>query len=99
MALQFSDCFRVNTCISKWCAVGTQRKLRSFLVALLFLSSFSLHAQQQTVTGTVEDKDNKPLANASVQVSGTKRGTVTDEQGHFTIAASKGNVLVVSSVG
>jgi TonB-linked SusC/RagA family outer membrane protein len=67
-----------------------------FLVSILL---FSVAAFSQTVTGTITDADKKPIANASVQVKGTTRTTLTDDAGKFSINASGNDVLIVSSVG
>lgn len=57
-------------------------------------------AQQRTVSGIVtNEKDGSPVARASIQVKGGSRGTTTDDNGKFTIAAGVNDVLVVSSVG
>ena len=54
----------------------------------------------QNVTGTViSASDNEPLIGASVMVSGTKVGAVTDLDGNFSISASKGQTLEVSYLG
>src|ERR1044072_4323804 len=75
-------------------------RLLLLLAALLLFAAPPLRAQeQQTVTGTVHDEQNKPLVNASVLISGTKKGTVTNEKGQFTITAARGNTLVISNVG
>lgn len=67
-----------------------------FIVFLLF---FSVAAFSQTVTGTVTDADNKPIAKATIQVKGTSRRTLTDDNGHFSINASNNDVLFISSIG
>src|SRR5436190_7402202 len=51
-----------------------------------------------TVTGTVMDEDNKPIAGASIMVKGTGQGTSANENGTFTIDVHKGTVLIFSSV-
>ena len=54
----------------------------------------------QSVTGTVTSgTDNEPLIGASVQVQGTKVGTVTDLDGNFKIEAKNGQTLEVSYLG
>jgi len=80
-------------------------KLRKLLlplkltVILTILTSFSAFAQR-TVTGTVSDKDQLPVAGANVVVKGTQVGAMTDAQGKFSIAVpSAGNTLVVSFIG
>ncbi|WP_209404708.1 TonB-dependent receptor [Pseudozobellia sp. WGM2] len=54
---------------------------------------------QATVTGTVTDTNGVPLAGASVIVKGTTRGTTTDFDGNFSIAAEGSAALGVSYIG
>ena len=56
-------------------------------------------AQQRTVKGTVIDENGLPLPGASVVVDGTGRGTSTDADGKFEIAASEGQILVFDFLG
>lgn len=56
-------------------------------------------SQQGTVSGTVYDSADEPLIGAVVKVKGTNKGTTTDADGKFTIAAPKGGTLIVSYVG
>ncbi|MBL7736822.1 MAG: TonB-dependent receptor plug domain-containing protein, partial [Chitinophagaceae bacterium] len=59
----------------------------SFLLCLLFLANH-LYSQQRTVTGAVFSKqDNLPLSGVSIAVKGTSIGTLTDDEGKFTITA------------
>jgi TonB-linked SusC/RagA family outer membrane protein len=51
------------------------------------------------VKGTVKDGDGKPFQNASISINSTNKGTVTDANGNFTIAASVGQTLMFTSVG
>ncbi|HSC40300.1 MAG TPA: SusC/RagA family TonB-linked outer membrane protein, partial [Chitinophagaceae bacterium] len=52
-----------------------------------------------TVTGKVVSTDNRPLANISVFEKGTTTGTVTKENGSFSLSVSDANAtIVVSSV-
>ena len=54
--------------------------------------------QQTNVSGVVFDKFG-PVAGASVMVKGTKTGTLTDIDGHFSIDVREGATLVVSFLG
>jgi TonB-dependent SusC/RagA subfamily outer membrane receptor len=54
---------------------------------------------KQVITGKVTGDNNVPLAGVSVQVKGTSKGTVTNEQGTYTINAGSADVLVFSYVG
>lgn len=52
------------------------------------------------VKGKVINKETSaPIADASVVVKGTNRGTATNSRGEFEIEAAEGAVLVISSVG
>lgn len=71
-------------------------KLFSCLV-LMFLS-ISMMAQKVPVSGTVSDQTG-PVVGASVIEKGTTNGTMTDNDGHFTLTVSKGAVIEISSIG
>jgi TonB-linked SusC/RagA family outer membrane protein len=70
-----------------------------WIVPLFILSASSL-AQEKTVSGTVlSAKDDEPVANATVTNRNTKKNTTTTSTGRFTIKASRGDVLEITSVG
>lgn len=71
-------------------------KLFSCLI-LMFLS-ISMMAQKVPVSGTVSDQTG-PVIGASVIEKGTTNGTMTDNDGHFTLTVSKGAVIEISSSG
>ena len=71
-------------------------KLFSCLV-LMFLS-ISMMAQKVPVSGTVSDQTG-PVIGASVIEKGTTNGTMTDNDGHFTLTVNKGAVIEISSIG
>jgi len=54
---------------------------------------------QQTLTGKVTDEAGNPLPGVSVLVKGTTKGTSTNEEGQFSIAANPNDILVFSYVG
>ncbi|NJB85362.1 iron complex outermembrane receptor protein [Lewinella marina] len=70
-----------------------------FLLFVLFASSAAL--AQTTVTGTITDAENgDPLIGASILVTGTSTGTVTDFDGNFTLNVPAGaESLTVSYTG
>jgi TonB-linked SusC/RagA family outer membrane protein len=51
------------------------------------------------ITGKVTGPDGAPIANATVSIKGTTHGTTTNSAGVFTLAAKKGDVLIISYVG
>lgn len=51
------------------------------------------------IKGIVLGPDGKPLAGANIMLKGTSRGTTTDNNGKFSLEASAGQILVISSVG
>jgi TonB-linked SusC/RagA family outer membrane protein len=52
------------------------------------------------IRGTVKDAQGKPVADASITIKGTRRGTSTDVNGEFSIdVQDTASVLVISAVG
>lgn len=70
-----------------------------WLLALLVIAT-AMSAQTR-VTGTVYEPDGKtPMIGATVMEKGTKNGTSTDVDGHFSLKVTgKSPVLVINSVG
>ena len=60
---------------------------------------FTAMAQTSKVTGIVKDANGEPLIGATVKVKGTNRGTATDTDGRYSIAANPGSTLVISYIG
>ena len=77
------------------------RTWKTFAIGLCLLCCFGVSAQVRTIRGTVlSAKDNTPIAAASVQVKGNSTGTVTKNDGSFSLNAPAGNLtLVISYVG
>ena len=75
-----------------------KRRLMTFF-ACLFLSLGMALAQTQVNGTVVSSEDGEPIVGASVLISGTKTGGVTDIEGHFSIKASEGAKLIVSYLG
>lgn len=65
-------------------------KLRWLLSLALAMTALpgALHAQERgVITGTVvDDATQRPLAGAQITVTGTQLGTITNQQGRFTIS-------------
>ena len=71
-------------------------KLFSCLILMFF--SISMVAQKVPVSGIVSDQTG-PVIGASVIEKGTTNGTMTDNDGHFTLTVNKGAVIEISSIG
>ena len=57
-------------------------------------------SQSRTVNGTVIGNDQSPLIGASVLIKGTTAGSLTDNEGKFSVSVSPGaDTLVVSYIG
>ncbi|MFN8248852.1 MAG: SusC/RagA family TonB-linked outer membrane protein [Ferruginibacter sp.] len=67
------------------------------LFTMLMLCGVLAFAQSRVVSGRVTDKSGKPVPFASVLIKGKATGVQTDVNGDFTIKASTGDVLVISS--
>lgn len=73
--------------------LGRMAMLMCLLSVPLFLMA------QKTISGKViSSRDQSPVPGVSVLVKGSKAGTSTNAEGVFIIAASKGNILVISGV-
>lgn len=72
--------------------------MKRLLVTFYFIC-FAMFIFAKQIRGTVRDKDTlEPLIGASVLVSGTNNGTITDFDGNFSIEVSDKSVLVISYV-
>ncbi|WP_315821577.1 TonB-dependent receptor plug domain-containing protein [Paraflavitalea speifideaquila] len=79
-------------------------QLRGYLIASFFAFILALpmpgYAQTKTIQGTVIDSKTKlPVAGVSVGVTGVKGGTITADNGTFTITVQEGQTLEFSGVG
>ncbi|MEO0341458.1 MAG: TonB-dependent receptor plug domain-containing protein, partial [Bacteroidota bacterium] len=68
--------------------------MRVLLFSVLLLSSYSLCGQVQISGKIVDAKDGKILAGASIQEAGEAAGTVSDENGFFSILTSADSLKV-----
>jgi len=75
------------------------RRTLQFTFILSFLLLFASFVSGQTVTGTVNDAENKSLPGATVTVKGKKTAAVTDNFGRFSITAAGSDILVITSIG
>lgn len=73
------------------------RKVLLHFLAMLF--AIHAFAQSKSVNGRIVDERGEPIAFASVKIKGSRTGVAADAAGSFTIRASNGDVLVISSAG
>ncbi|WP_442589443.1 SusC/RagA family TonB-linked outer membrane protein [Pedobacter sp. AW31-3R] len=83
--------------------IEIRTRLKGFLVplALLLLSANPIYAQQDLIkiTGKVIDKSGETLIGVTVRVKGKAGGTVTNQDGNYTLQAPPASTLVFSYVG
>lgn len=75
--------------------------MRKLILMLMIglVASIVVQAQTREVTGTITDSTGNPLAGASVNVRGAKRGTSAGPDGSFRLVVPANATLVVSAVG
>ena len=72
-----------------------QKIICSVLAVLLFTAAFA----QAKINGTIKSASGEPLSGATITVKGTGKAVVADAKGAFSIEATTGSVLVISSIG
>ncbi len=73
---------------------------KAFFLLMSFLISFEVLSQQRKISGEVRDDSNdEQLVGVSVIVKGKNIGTQTNQDGKFSIDASKGDILILSFIG
>ncbi len=78
--------------------LALSKRICLLVIATLGLTMAAL--AQNTVSGTVKDKDGNPVSGASVTVRGKSNGTSTDAQGMYTLPnVANGATLIISNTG
>ena len=75
-----------------------RNKLLFACLLAVLISTFTF-AQDMTVSGRVTDEKGAGIPGATILVKATKKATVTNDNGEFTISARKGASITVSYVG
>lgn len=75
------------------------RPVRGFVLLIALLLSQQVIAQDRTFSGAVKDENNDPVPGANIVEKGTSNGTVTDNNGRYSIVVQEGATLVFSFVG
>jgi Ca-activated chloride channel family protein len=81
--------------------IAMKKNLLMLLVLLAGISARAFFANTPfTVTGTVTDNNNQPVAGATIAEKSTKNTTITDNNGHFSIVVSSNHATIeVMSAG
>lgn len=74
------------------------KSLKLISSAIAMLVCFVSTAQEKTITGTVSDTAG-PLPGATISIQKSKKGTTTNFDGHYSITAQKGDILIFSYIG
>ena len=64
----------------------------------LIMTGFSLYAQTRIISGTVTSK-GESLPGVTIQVIGSSTGTITDNDGKYSLTVSDGQILKFSFIG
>jgi len=78
---------------------------KAFLISrisllLLLFGAIQVIGQDRVVTGKIIDLDGAPILGASIQIQGTAQGTISNNEGNFSISVDDPNtILVFSFVG
>jgi outer membrane receptor protein involved in Fe transport len=75
--------------------------MKHYILLLFLFSCSASFCQSTTVTGTVTDENNNPVAGANILVKGKVTGTVTDATGKFELNTTQSLpfTIIVSIVG
>lgn len=78
-----------------------RKKKNLFVLFLATLFSITqILAQESIIKGKIVAEDGEPLIGATIAIKGQSgKGTATDVDGNFSLAASQGSVLVITYVG
>ncbi len=71
------------------------KQLSTIFLALLFMLPFAANAQ--TISGKVMSEEGDPLIGATIVVSGTTTGTITDVDGSYSLKVKAGVLTVEAS--
>ena len=73
------------------------KKIATLILGLVICAA--VFAQNAKFSGVIRDKANQPVVGAFVVQQGTTNGTMTDENGAFSISVPSGAVVEVSCIG
>ena len=71
--------------------------MKKICLLLILVTSLLTISAQRTITGKVNDENGSPVANASVLIKETNKGTSTKNDGSFSIVADPGAKTIIIS--
>ena len=78
---------------------GWHRKITIAVMVLLQATFFiNAQAQQKRISGTITNEKGEAISGATIMIKGTSRGVSATDAGSFSISASSGEVLIVTSL-
>jgi TonB-linked SusC/RagA family outer membrane protein len=75
------------------------RKIFTVVSGFLLVLYATCGYAQQTVRGTVSDKDGVPLVGVTIVIEGTNRGTTTNIDGNYSIQAKASETITYNYIG
>ena len=94
-----------NTFTCKGHYKNARNTIKSFLATSIFFSVIFLFSYQSSlaqagkIQGTVYNEKGSPMPDVSIKVRGKNAGTISNQNGRFSINAIKGDVLNFSFIG
>jgi TonB-linked SusC/RagA family outer membrane protein len=70
-----------------------------FLLLIFFCFGFASVWAQQTITGVIVDENNQPMPGVTIMVKNTQKGTFSEKNGTYSIAAAPNDTLVFIMLG
>ncbi|HTN36862.1 MAG TPA: SusC/RagA family TonB-linked outer membrane protein [Arachidicoccus sp.] len=78
---------------------GTRLNYKMLDNRVIIITKSLQEAQLKKISGTINNELNLPMAGVSIQIKGTNKGTVSDDQGHFNLEVNEDATLIFSYVG
>jgi iron complex outermembrane recepter protein len=72
---------------------------KSSVLAPILALPKSVSVIEKVISGNLTDGTNQPLVGVNIVIKGTTKGTLSDIDGNYKLAAEKGDILVFSFVG
>jgi len=92
---EISNSFKTNSFFMK----KIYKQLKAGITVLFFWLSPLILFGQTNITGIVKDDQKLPLPGVSITIAGSNKGTVTDINGRYIIAAVKGQTITFAFIG